>query len=103
LLIEKKKNDFSTNAEEIKQLHLFSRALSDVWYFGILLESGKTIAISQINDITKDGLGNAWLDAELLEESPIGFHDDVIVSATSRTRCIINCSKIVMIQELADT
>jgi hypothetical protein len=86
--------------KNIEELSLIRRAMGDVWGFGLLMDTGQKIAISQINEIIKDNLGNAWLEAELLENNSL---EDYFTSPTSRTTCNINISKICMIYELWDT
>lgn len=83
------------------------RMMSDVWSFGLLMITGDIIAISSINNITKDASGNLWLDANFLLDSPLSMEDinghKLLIAPTSRTTISINSSHVVAAFELADT
>lgn len=92
--------------EDNMQTNPFFRYQHDVWYFGILLTSGKTLLIECIEDVFPDfirvtmhkredkrSICNTWgLDG-----------NNCIASTCSRTTALVRKDQIVMIYELADT
>ena len=83
------------------------RMLSDVWTFGILLNTGVVLVVQCINDIVIDAGGTLWLDITMVEKDVIsrelmpGFR--LLYSPTSRNNASVNVSQIVAVFELADS
>lgn len=82
------------------------RMMGDQWHFGLMLTTGRTLAISTIDRVVRDNTGALWLDVELLENKG-GFWEGVfpklVFSPTSRTKASVAVSQIVAAFELADT
>jgi hypothetical protein len=75
------------------------RMMTDYWAFGLVTESGKTIAIQRINAISDDG---KWMDVELVKPTN-RFNDQnnvLTAIADDRTSASIQIDKIVMAYEL---
>jgi hypothetical protein len=83
------------------------RMIDDVWYFGLLLVTGHTLAISCIDKIWQDASGNVWLDVTMLERDDRlrrCFPDlEILDSPTKRQIATVNASHVVAAFELADT
>jgi hypothetical protein len=76
------------------------RMLSDVWWFGLELTSGKVLAISQISAISSDG---KWMDVSLLTEKelPKNLAQDFIVAvADDRRKASVQISEIITAYDL---
>jgi hypothetical protein len=84
------------------------RMTSDVWSFGLLLETGHTLCIERIVALRQGADGSIWIDVEMLTDLPF-LRDGVmrlkplITSPTSRARASVQASKVVAAFELADT
>jgi hypothetical protein len=78
------------------------RMTSDVWSFGLLLETGHTLCIERIVAIRQGADGTIWIDVEMMTSPPLGI-SRFITAPTSRTRASVQASKVVAAFELADT
>jgi hypothetical protein len=81
--------------------------MSEVWNYGLLTVTGDILAISRINKITRDDVGNLWLDAEMLNYHVRGNGDDsvrskILIAPTENTQVSINASHIVAAFQLTD-
>ena len=82
------------------------RMMGDQWHFGLMLTTGRTLAISTIDRVVRDNTGALWLDVELLENKGAfweGVFPKLVFSPTSRTKASVAVSQIVAAFELADT
>jgi hypothetical protein len=78
------------------------RMMGDVWYFGLLLTTGRTLRISQIDNVHQAADGSLWIDASM--EPHEGRDDGLEMYApTSRLTVSVNATHIVAAFELADT
>ena len=95
------------NAELLLPAWFSERMLSDVWIFGILLNTGVVLVVDSIDDIVIDAGGTLWLDVNMAEKDVIsrelmpGFR--LLYSPTSRNKASVNVSQIVAVFELADS
>lgn len=89
---------------------LIERMTGDIWYFGLLLDTGHVLCISHISAIWR-GDGGIWLDVDLLDELPFTTKDHLsrhqhlkfITAPTSRCQASVQASKIIAAFELADS
>ncbi len=84
------------------------RMMDDEWYFGLLLVTGHTLAISNIQEIHQDAGGNLWLDVTMLREFPWTCNPAIptrkaMSAPTSRLTASVAAASIVLAFELADT
>ena len=84
------------------------RMMTDVWSFGLLLETGHTLCIERIVAVTQGADGTVWIDVEMLTRPPLtgppfGAVHKPLTAPTPRTRASVQASKIVAAFELADT
>jgi hypothetical protein len=84
------------------------RFMGDVWFFGLLLDTGGVLAIRRIDAVSLDVAGNLWLDVEMLgrDECLLGPKCEagpLIYSPTSRCQASVNAARVVAAFELADT
>jgi len=81
------------------------RMMQDSWGFGLLLVTGKMLAIEQIEAITRDASGRLWLDVIMRRpgdcEDAIGEPwSDLIYSPTDRIEASVAADHVVMAVEL---
>lgn len=105
-------DDFEDSDDDFSELYellpgwFAERMVTDVWAFGLLMTTGDIIAISNINQVTKDASGSLWLDVTLLNkeyiEKEINGHK-LFYAPTSRTRSSVNAAHVVAAFELADS
>jgi hypothetical protein len=88
-------------ASELLPAWFVPRMMDDVWQFGLMLTSGSTLGISQINRVIKDATGNLWIDATMLVD---GMGENVLTApCPERPNISINAWHIVAAFELAST
>lgn len=82
----------------------YERMSEDSWQFGLLLDTGITLAITHIQNISHAADGSLWLDVEMMSSHPTQYADESVwISPTSRTVASVAVSHIVAAFELADT
>jgi hypothetical protein len=99
-------NEMLERAERLLPAWFIPR-MTDVWYFGLLLETGQVFCISNIIDV-RQGSEGIWIEVEMLDEVPSEAkasqpHLEYIVAPTPRLRASVQASKIVAAFELAST
>lgn len=78
------------------------RMMEDTWFFGLLLSTGRVLAIEHINEVHQAADGSLWIDIDMCGD-PVNAWPSVIHAPTSRTRASVNVAHIVCALELADT
>lgn len=82
------------------------RMMDDNWFFGLLLTTGQTLAISQIDGVCQAADGSIWLKVTMLDETykhSVVHWENLIGAPTSRLTASINAAHVVCAVELADT
>ena len=91
-------------ATELLPAWFVARMMDDVWQFGLMLTSGRTIGISQILNVTEDKAGNIWIDAVMLGRDPGQTSIDILTApCPERLNISINARHIVAVLEIAYT
>lgn len=104
---EKEWGDLHDKAREAANLlpaWFTTRMMTDTWLFGLLTDTGITIIINHINDVTQAADGEIWLDVDIETDQPtpdIPFPK--FFSPTSRTKASIAVRHIVAAFELEDS
>ncbi len=84
----------------------YFRYQNDVWYFGILLKTGKTLVIECIENVYDEYISVRMMDKERTRSICESYDldpEDYICSTCSREVAIVRKENIVMIFEMADT
>jgi hypothetical protein len=84
------------------------RMHNDVWAFGLLLTTGRVLAIESIADLSQAADGSLWLDVELLQSWDVDQPTkkgwpELMTCPTDRTTCSVALAHVVCAVELADT
>jgi len=84
-----------------------SRMMTDVWYFGLILDSGFGLAIDRITRVTRAADGSIWLDVNMLDQPTakrLCPPSMTLVGAPSkRTAASVAATHVVWALELTDT
>ena len=78
------------------------RMMDDTWVFGLLLSTGRVLAVEHIDEVHQAADGSLWVDVDM-REGPVDTWPTVIHAPTSRTRASVNVAHIVCALELSDT
>ena len=83
------------------------RMQGDHWHFGLLLDTGHVVLLSEVINLVQDANGELWVDVDAenpMELAPQWAEPDKIITApTSRTTMSIAVKHIVAAFETADT
>ncbi len=91
---------------EVDNIDPYFRYQNDVWYFGILLTSGKILPIECIENVYDDYISVSMRTSDEVDAICDTYNfdrDKCISSFCSRTTAIVRKEHIVMIFEMADT
>ena len=81
------------------------RMMDGTWCFGLVLSTGRTLAIENIYDVHQAADGSLWIEVRMSANcghiKDFGGHP-VITAPTARDHASINASHVVMAFELAD-
>ena len=77
------------------------RMMEDAWVFGLLLSTGKVLAIEHIDEVRQAADGSLWIGIDMCRDPANAWA--AIHPPTSRTRASVNVAHIVCALELADT
>jgi hypothetical protein len=77
------------------------RMMDDTWVFGLLLSTGKVLAIEHIDEVHRAADGSLWIDVDMCGDPVDAWA--ALHAPTSRTRASVNVAHIVCALELSDT
>lgn len=84
---------------------IVDRLLGDTWSFGLMLNSGTTVIIDQLEDIVQAADGSLWLEVTLATEAPwtIRKLNKAFLAPTDRKRAAIALASVAAIFEASDS
>lgn len=86
-----------------------ARMMDDEWCFGLLLTTGQTLVITNINAVHQDARGDLWMDVWLADRERVadlqrdGSWPNVMGAPTSRLLASVRVDQIIAAIELWDT
>lgn len=92
-------------ASELLPAWFIGRMMDDRWRFGLMLNTGITLGVSHITNVTSDAAGNVWLDCEMLSDDPEQTASIKLLTAPcpERRHVSVNTAHIVAAFEIAFT
>jgi hypothetical protein len=87
-----------TRMAELLPARFVPRMLDDVWFFGLLLDTGIVLAVSHIKAVHQARDGSLWLDVEMLTDAPLWAENlpiKTVTAPTSRLTASINDRHVV--------
>ncbi len=90
-------------AQQILPAWFVARMMTDDWHFGLMLVTGKVLAISSIDRVFMGANDSIWMDVTLSEYDLSMKGLDILNAPTSRRKATVNAAHVVAAFELADT